>query len=77
MEIIDTFLVGGGGDKTFIVAFRSKIFQTLYDHNLAQDLCFSCRVDDLDFVSRSQMCQNYKVQIVLFIFWPIFLSSVV
>ena len=38
---------------------------------------FYCRFDDNDFVSRSHVCQKYKLQIVLFRFLFRFLSAVV
>ena len=38
----------------------NEIFKTLHGYNFAQDLHFNCSFDDLDFVSRSQMCQKYK-----------------
>ena len=40
----------------------------MHDYDLAQGLHFHCIFDDLGFVSRSQMCQKYKLQIVLFRF---------
>ena len=43
-----------------------KIFQTLYDNNLALGLHFHSSSDDLGFVSRSLLCQKYKLQIVCF-----------
>ena len=43
----------------------NEMFQTLHDYNLAQGLHFHCRFDDLDFVTRSQLCQKYILQIVL------------
>ena len=42
----------------------SKIFQILLYYNLACGLHFDSRFDDLDFVSRSQVCQKYKLQTV-------------
>ena len=51
----------------FSDTMRTRAFKTLHDYNLAWDLHFHCRFDDLDFVSRSQVCQKYKVQIVLFL----------
>ena len=51
--------------------------RTLLKYNLAQDLHFQCRFDDLDFVSRSQVCQKHEQQIVGFIFFIRFLSTVV
>ena len=47
------------------------------DHNSAQILHFHCRLYDLFFVSRSQVCQKYKLQIVLFRSWFRFLYTVV
>ena len=44
----------------------SKVFQTLYQ-NLAWGLPIHTRFDDLDLVSRSQVCQNNKLQIVFLI----------
>ena len=48
------------------------VFQTLYDNNLAMDLTVHTIFDDLDLISRSQVCQNYSLQIVFR-----FLSTVV
>ena len=48
-------------------------FNSLHHYNLTWGLHFYCGFDDLDFVSRSQVCQKYKLQIVLFRF----LSTVV
>ena len=42
----------------------SKTFQTLHDYNLAWGLAVHTRFDDLDLISRSQVCQNHKLQIV-------------
>ena len=44
--------------------------QTLSDYNLAPGLAIYTRFDDLDLISRSQICQNHKLQIV-----PRFLSN--
>ena len=46
------------------------------DYNCAWGLHFHCRFDDLDFVSRSHVCQKYKLQIVLSKFLFRFLSAV-
>ena len=35
----------------------------LHDYNLASGLHFCCKFDELDFVSRSQVCQKYKLQL--------------
>ena len=45
---------------------------TLRDYDLAQGLTIHARFDDLDLISRSQVCQNHALQTVF-----IFLSSVV
>ena len=37
---------------------------TLRDYDLAQDPAIRTRFDDLDLISRSQVCQNHKLQIV-------------
>ena len=42
----------------------SKLFQTLHYYNLAWGLLIHTRIDDLDLVSRSQVCQNYNLEIV-------------
>ena len=55
----------------------SEIFQTLHDYNLARGLGFHRRFDDLDTVSKLQLCQKYEMQIVLFRFLFRFLSAVV
>ena len=47
-------------------------FQTLSDYNLAQGLAIHNQFDDLDLISRSEVCQNQKLPIVFR-----FLSSVV
>ena len=52
----------------FVWHHWSKIFQMLHDYNLALGLNFQSRFDDFDSVSRSQVCQKYKLQIVLFRF---------
>ena len=49
-----------------------EVFQTLRDYNLAQGLSVHIRFDDLDLISRSQICQDHKLQIVFR-----FLSTVV
>ena len=41
-----------------------RVFQTLRDYDLAQDPAIRTRFDDLDLISRSQVCQNHKLQIV-------------
>ena len=48
------------------------VFQTLCDNNLAMDLTVHTIFDDLDLISRSQVCQNDTLQIVFR-----FLSTVV
>ena len=53
--------------KTLTLPFSQTLFQTLQNYNRARGLHFHCRFDDLDFVSRSPVCQKYKLQIVLFI----------
>ena len=39
-----------------------KFFQTSWDYNLAQVLAVHIRFDDLDPMSKSQVCQNHKMQ---------------
>ena len=34
------------------------------DYNLAQGLAIHTRFDDLDLISRSQVCRNHRLQIV-------------
>ena len=36
----------------------------MHDYNFAQGLAIHTRFDDLDLISRSQVCQNHKLQIV-------------
>ena len=52
--------------KALMLAFsRTPLKQNLSNlacHNLAWGLCCRSRFDDLDFVSKSQVCQKYKVQ---------------
>ena len=43
-----------------------SIYIYIYIWNLAQSLHFLCGFDDLDFVSRSQVCKKYQLQTVLF-----------
>ena len=38
----------------------------MHDYNLTRGRRFRRRFDDLDFVPRSQVCQSYKLQTVLF-----------
>ena len=40
-----------------------EVFQTLCDYNLAQGLTVHTKFDDRDLISRSQVCQNHKLQI--------------
>ena len=51
---------------TFFWHSLSKVFQTLRDYNLAWGLQCHSRLDDFDFVSKSQVCQKYKLQIACF-----------
>ena len=44
-----------------------EVFQTLCDHKFAQGLANHTIFDDLDLISRSQVCQNHELQIVGFI----------
>ena len=68
-EIIDTFSHLEKNTPFFLVHLKFKLkarsLKTLHDYNLAHGLRFYCRFDELDFVSILQMCQKYKVQIVL------------
>ena len=41
-----------------------EVFQTLRDFNSARGLAIRNRFDDLDLISRSQVCQNHKLQIL-------------
>ena len=36
-----------------------EVFETLHDYNLVLDQPIHARFDDLDLVSRSQVCQNH------------------
>ena len=36
----------------------------MHDYNLAEGLASHTRFDNLDLISRSQVCQNHKLQIV-------------
>ena len=45
--------------------FERDFFQTLHRYNLAQGLPSDTMFDDLDLVSRLQVCQNHKLQIVV------------
>ena len=63
--------------KTFNIGFWGgnclrEVFQTLCDYDLAHGLAIHTRLDDLDLILRSQVCQNLKLQIVFG-----FLSTVV
>ena len=49
-----------------------EVCQTLHVYNHAQGLAIYVKFDDLDLISRSQVCQNHKRQIVFR-----FLSTVV
>ena len=42
-----------------------EVFQTLHDHKVVRGLANHSRFDDLDLTSKSQVCQNDKLQIVL------------
>ena len=51
--------------RTLTLAFWQtlwEVFQTLCDYNFARDLAIHNRFGDLDLVSRSQICQNHKLQ---------------
>ena len=51
--------------KTLTLAFWQtlftlrEVFQILCAYNLAQGLAIHTRFDDLDHISRSQVCQNF------------------
>ena len=64
-EIIDVFLIW---QKLFHWLFHrhcsNEIFQTLHNYNLAWGLPVLTRFDDLNIVSRSQVYQTHKLQIV-------------
>ena len=55
--------------ETLTLAFRWTLFKggllKFADYDLAQGLVVHTRFDDLDFISRSQVCQNHKLQIVI------------
>ena len=62
-------LLGVSGENFKVGCFSDtvgKTFQTLHDYNLAFALHCPCRFGDLDFVSRSQICQKYELQIACF-----------
>ena len=50
---------------TFWHTCLREVFQTLHDYNLAWDLVLviHTRFNDLDLISKSQVCQNHKLQI--------------
>ena len=56
------------GDNWHISQFekQNKTNKKLHGYNLAWGLHCQSRFDDLDFVSRSQVYQKYKLQIVCF-----------
>ena len=59
--------------KTLTLDFlMDTIFQTLHDYNFARGLAVHTRFDDLECISRSQVCEILKLQIVFR-----FLSAVV
>ena len=74
-------IVKGEGDvfpdviKTLLLTFYGhcsiKVFQTLQYYNLACGLLIHTRLDDLELISRSQVCQNHKLQF-LFLFFRFF-----
>ena len=76
-EVIDIFLLKKLLCCPFLRHCGRKIFQTLHDYSLAWYLHFHGRFDDLDFVSRSQVYQKYKLQILLCRLLFRFLSTVV
>ena len=53
---------------TFWQTLLREAFQTLRDYNLAWGLAIHARFDNLDHktltISRSQICQNHKLEIV-------------
>ena len=49
----------------------------LHDYSISWVLHCDCRFDDLDFVSRLQVSQKYKLQIVRVTFLFRFLSTVI
>ena len=57
----------------FLDTIKTRSFKYALIDNLAWDQHCHSRFDDLDFVSRSQLCQKYKLQIACLGF----LSSVV
>ena len=66
-EVIDVF---PDLTTTFSLAFSwtlSEVFQLLHYFNFAWGLPIHLRFDDFDLVSRSQVCQNHKLQIVFLI----------
>ena len=73
------------GKKKLMLAFLghhlNKIFQTVHNYDPAWGLHCHSRLDELDFVSKSQVCQEYKLQILCFgflssvVFWILVLCS--
>ena len=60
------------GDIGFLADSVREVFKILHGYNLAWGLAIHTRFDDLDLISRSRVCQNYKQYIVFR-----FLSTVV
>ena len=55
--------------KAFMLAvwwtlFKREVFQILHGYNLAWGLAIHFRFVDFDFISKSQVCKNHKLQIV-------------
>ena len=58
--------------KTLTLAFWQTVFEggisSLCDYNLVWGLAACTRLDDRDLISRSQVCQNHKLQIAFEIY---------
>ena len=63
-DIINRFCLKKVYSWLFLRHCQSHICQTLNNYNLDRDLHCHFGFDDLDFVSGSQACQKYKLQIV-------------
>ena len=52
----------------FLWTLLGEVFQTFYNLTLLGELPVHTRFDNLDLVSRSQVCQNHELQSVVSIF---------
>ena len=70
-DMIDMF----SDKRTLMLAFwqtfKGGLSNFVHDHNLAQGLAIHTRFDDFDFISRSQVCQNHKQQIIVKFLLPV------